>query len=207
MKKSFIILALVGAAYGQQTINGSRTILGTWDASQSPKTIPSTTGVIASRPTACTVGQFYFATDATAGQNISLCTTTGTPGTWTTVTGGGGSSAGEETVPFAFGAQDTTIAVNDIVKPGRLLMAARTLVKCRVYAETAGTGDSTIDILKNGTSVFSGSLLTLSGGTTSGSTTTFATTSFSEGDRLSAKVVTVGSASPLSVGVACRFTY
>ena len=37
----------------------------------------------------CTVGERYFRTDATAGQNLYLCTATNT---WTQVSGGGGSS-------------------------------------------------------------------------------------------------------------------
>jgi hypothetical protein len=36
-------------------------------------TKPMQTGILSSRPTTCSVGQQYFATDAAAGQNVSLC--------------------------------------------------------------------------------------------------------------------------------------
>jgi hypothetical protein len=42
----------------------------------------------ASAPATCVVGDLYFDTDATAGENLNLCTATNT---WTTVSGGGGS--------------------------------------------------------------------------------------------------------------------
>jgi hypothetical protein len=41
----------------------------------------------ASAPATCVVGDLYFDTDATAGENLNLCTATNT---WTTVSGGGG---------------------------------------------------------------------------------------------------------------------
>jgi len=37
---------------------------------------PATTGLTAAKPATCTVGDVYFATDATAGQNLYFCTTT-----------------------------------------------------------------------------------------------------------------------------------
>jgi hypothetical protein len=91
------MLAAVGGA--QTTVNGGRDFKGSLKASGAVSTVdfsgagstaPAKTGTLAARPAACTQGQFYFATDAAAGQNLSLCTTTGTPGAWSTVSGGGG---------------------------------------------------------------------------------------------------------------------
>jgi len=80
---------------GQSVINGSRTITngltvsgGAVDfgsaASQKMKT-----GTVSAIPGTCTVGQVYFASDATAGQNLYFCTATNT---WTQQVAGGGSS-------------------------------------------------------------------------------------------------------------------
>lgn len=52
-------------------------------------TIPMQVGTTASLPATCTVGQQYFANDATAGQNLYGCTATNT---WTQQSGGGGGS-------------------------------------------------------------------------------------------------------------------
>jgi len=96
------ILAMIGAAVcgAQTTVNGGRDYKGTLkasgtsssvDFSASGSTAPVKTGTVAARPANCTQGQVYFATDATAGQNLSFCTTTGTPGTWSAMAGGGSS--------------------------------------------------------------------------------------------------------------------
>ena len=68
-------------ARAQTTINGSRTILGNWDASGAAPTKACTAGT--SPPGTCAVGECFFDTDATAGQNVSLCTATDT---WTGIT-------------------------------------------------------------------------------------------------------------------------
>jgi hypothetical protein len=84
------------ACSAQTTVNGGRVFTGilkstganaTVDFSGAASTLPVETGLTAARPSACTAGQMYFATDATAGQNLSYCT--GSPGTWTTPSGGG----------------------------------------------------------------------------------------------------------------------
>lgn len=48
----------------------------TWDVSAALATIPNARGLTAALPVTCTVGQTYFATDATAGQNLYYCTAT-----------------------------------------------------------------------------------------------------------------------------------
>lgn len=81
------LLVLAGTLAAQTTINGSRTITGAWDAGSSTATRPARTG--SGAPAAsCTTGAQYFRTDATAGQNLYLCTATNV---WTQVTGSGGS--------------------------------------------------------------------------------------------------------------------
>jgi len=95
------VIAMTGAALcgAQTTVNGGRVYLGTLKAGGSSATIdfsaagstaPVKTGLLSARPAACTQGQIYFATDSTAGQNLSFCTTTGNPGVWSAITGGGG---------------------------------------------------------------------------------------------------------------------
>ncbi len=75
-------------AMAQTNVQGQKYI-ATVDATSATSTKPNQTGVLASRPANCGAGQTYFATNATAGQNLSLCTTPGSPGTWTTVSGSG----------------------------------------------------------------------------------------------------------------------
>lgn len=52
-----------------------------------PHTLPAKTGVLASIPATCTVGEQYFANDATAGANLYGCVTTNS---WAVQAGGGG---------------------------------------------------------------------------------------------------------------------
>ena len=60
---------------------------GTQDSSAATHTIPARVGVAGSKPSTCTLGEMYFATDATAGQNWYYCTATST---WTQQVAGGG---------------------------------------------------------------------------------------------------------------------
>jgi len=64
----------------QTVVNGGRTQIGPWDASGATSTIPAKRGTTAQLPATCTPGAEYFATDATPGQNIYLCTAANT---WT----------------------------------------------------------------------------------------------------------------------------
>src|SRR4051812_24188751 len=105
MRTAILMVMAAAVCPAQTTVNGGRDYKGTLkasgtvsavDFSGAGSTAPVKTGTAAARPTACTQGQIYFATDATAGQNLSFCTATGAPGTWSAMTGGGGgtSSAG-----------------------------------------------------------------------------------------------------------------
>jgi len=69
------------------------------DFSLSGNTIPARTGTGAPTGSNClAVGEQFFQTDATAGQNLWLATTFGTPCTWTQITSGSGSSGSGITV-------------------------------------------------------------------------------------------------------------
>ena len=73
------LLALAAIAVNAQTvINGSRSILGDWDASGATSTQPVKKGLLSAIPGTCTQGQFYFATDATAGLQVYHCSATNT---------------------------------------------------------------------------------------------------------------------------------
>jgi hypothetical protein len=85
----------------QTIVNGGRDYKGTLKASGNVSTVdfssaggttPAKAGTSAARPTACTQGQIYFATDAAAGQNLYFCTVTGTQGVWTQMSGTGTST-------------------------------------------------------------------------------------------------------------------
>ena len=84
----FSILLLCGGAVltGQTVVNGGRVQIGPWDASGAAYTLPAKRGTTAQLPSTCTQGAEYFATDATPGQNIYLCTATNT---WTQQTATG----------------------------------------------------------------------------------------------------------------------
>ncbi|MBZ5593221.1 MAG: hypothetical protein LAP39_13350 [Acidobacteriia bacterium] len=82
------ILAIPCAA--QQVINGSRTLLGNWDASGAATTKPAKTGTVL--PATCGVGEVFFNSSASPGGNLYLCAAANA---WTQVqgtSGGGGSS-------------------------------------------------------------------------------------------------------------------
>ena len=62
-------------------------VTGTVDFSGGGHTLPAKAGIGAGKPSTCTVGEQYFATDAAPGQNLFGCTATNT---WTLEAGGGG---------------------------------------------------------------------------------------------------------------------
>ena len=79
---------------GNQTFTGAQTITGNFVASAAGHTQPVKKGTAAALPATCTQGELYFATNATAGQNLYMCTATDT---WTQQLnsgGGGGISSG-----------------------------------------------------------------------------------------------------------------
>lgn len=87
---AIVMSAAAGVGRAQTTINGSRTITGTWDASGAARTMPAKSGT--TPPASCAVGEAFFKTDAVAGQNWLLCTAANT---WTAVVGSGGGSSSD----------------------------------------------------------------------------------------------------------------
>lgn len=75
---------LVAAKAGAQTTAGSLTVLGNADFSTATRTLVWKKGT--SLPGTCTIGDSYFKTDATAGQNLYGCTSANT---WTQLGGAG----------------------------------------------------------------------------------------------------------------------
>ena len=71
-----------------QTNQGNTATAGTQDFSQAAHTLPMKSGSTSAMPSTCTVGEAYFATDATAGSNLYGCTAANT---WIQQAGGGGS--------------------------------------------------------------------------------------------------------------------
>jgi len=84
---TLFVWALAAAALltGQTTINGGRAVSGAWDASGASTTKPAKSGTVL--PASCGVGEQFFNTNATAGQNLYLCAATNT---WTQLVGTGG---------------------------------------------------------------------------------------------------------------------
>ncbi|MEO8596167.1 MAG: hypothetical protein ABI759_22805 [Candidatus Solibacter sp.] len=108
MKRAILLVTFAAVCGAQTTVNGGRDYKGTLKASGSisavdftgaANTAPVKAGTLAARPTACTQGHIYFATDATAGQNLYFCTTTGTPGVWSQMSGSSASITAGASAP------------------------------------------------------------------------------------------------------------
>src|ERR1035441_3301926 len=89
MKRAILFVAFAGLCGAQTTVNGGRDYKGTVRASGSVSavdfsgagsTAPAKAGTSASRPTACTQGQIYFATDVAAGADLLFFSGTGGAG-------------------------------------------------------------------------------------------------------------------------------
>jgi hypothetical protein len=86
----FLVFAVVVAVLGrdahaqQNTITGYNQIVGQWNASQAARTNNSRTGTGSpvGRDDCLRIGESYFQTDATAGQNNWYCVAAGSPGSW-----------------------------------------------------------------------------------------------------------------------------
>jgi hypothetical protein len=97
LRATMLLLGLAMPSQAQQTINGSRTLLGNWDASTAATTKPIKAGTAI--PASCGVGEMFFKTDAAAGANLYLCTAVNA---WTQVQGG---------VPSVFGRSGLVVAL------------------------------------------------------------------------------------------------
>lgn len=79
MSRIFAAIVLTACmVQGQTVINGNRAITGAWDAGAAASTKPAKSGT--TLPATCSAGEQFFKTDAGAGKNLYLCTSTNT---WT----------------------------------------------------------------------------------------------------------------------------
>lgn len=78
---------------GAYTWSANQTFTAQFNAGGATRTAPAKVGTIAGLPGTCTVGDLYFATDATAGSNIYGCTTTNV---WSVIGGSGYNRIQEE---------------------------------------------------------------------------------------------------------------
>lgn len=105
--KRTLVLALSAGwlLTGQTTINGGRQISGPWDASGAVSTKPARLGT--TLPSTCSVGEQFFKTDATAGQNLHFCTAVNV---WTQMSGGvGGGDTASNVGPSGVGVFDAKV--------------------------------------------------------------------------------------------------
>ncbi len=120
-------------------------------------------GTLANIPATCTVGRLYFATDATAGQNIYDCTATNVwtkqggavPGTVTTVSvatanGFAGTVANQTTTP-AISVSFNPALVTGLVKSTTATGVATIATSADIIADFSGTCNSTTVLAGDGT--------------------------------------------------------
>ena len=84
---SGILPADVATLSNSQTFTGDKISTGVVDHRGASHSLPFRTGLLANIPATCTIGEKYFATNATAGQNDYNCTSANI---WTQGAGGGG---------------------------------------------------------------------------------------------------------------------
>jgi hypothetical protein len=82
-----------------QTNAGNTFTAGTQDFSGAAHTLPAKVGTSVNKPATCSIGEMYFATDATAGQNSYYCTLANT---WTQQLNSGSGGGSLQRVPFVF---------------------------------------------------------------------------------------------------------
>jgi hypothetical protein len=147
MRILVFLLAMTLGVTAQTVINGSRVILGDWDASGATATRPAKTGT--ALPGTCTIGMVLFKTDAAAGQNLYFCTSSNT---WTQQSGGGGgggstvygsASAIGYFVPFGTGtATGVGVASALVVRYIQFSMPAQGQFNEIIYGRTTGGTNS-----------------------------------------------------------------
>jgi hypothetical protein len=143
------IVLVMGAvtAAAQTTVNGGRDFKGSVKASGSVSSVdftgaastsPVKTGISGARPASCTVGQIYFATDATAGQNLSFCTSAGV---WSAMTGGSGGGSNGPGVSYC--APASASGTTYTCSPSPIVTAYAAGVTLAFVPDVAGAGGAT----------------------------------------------------------------
>jgi hypothetical protein len=112
-------------------------VTGTVDFSGGAHTLPAKTGIGTGKPSTCTIGEQYFATDAAAGQNLFGCTAANT---WT-LEAGTGSSA----VSSIFGRTGAITAASGDYNLSQIASGTLSATGGTVY-NPAGTGNTQIVI-------------------------------------------------------------
>lgn len=189
-----------------QTNQSNTVTAGTQDDSGAAHTIPAKTGTVAAKPATCMVGEQYFATDATQGQNLYLCgatnvwtqqldtsggngalgysgaalaTVTGT--VYCAISGGGVCSVTESNVQQQSATQSTATAFAATLSQalGGGNSVALTLRKCTPSSGTCTGSDQSVTC-------------TISGATATGCLDAVHSFAISQGDYLSVKLAFLG---------------
>ena len=193
-----LLLAANISLFAQQTVNGGRTTLGPVDNSGATRTSPMKVG--SSVPGTCTVGDLFFNTVATAGQNIYECQSTNV---YTQQLNTGSSSGGGISVysangltvtantyyfPIGGGGTPSTTETNvDIDSP-----AAATITNFFAQLSVAlGMGNSGVFTLRKNAASQS-ITCTISGASTTACSDTTHSFNVAQGDLLTVQLVTTG---------------
>jgi hypothetical protein len=105
------------------------------------QTGPVANGRLAQIPPICTVGQLYFATDATAGQNLYLCTGVNV---WTQISGGSGGGGGVSEYRVTFGFNAGGPVLSGTYTSCNNLGIAGTIQQVTIYGAAAAAGGATV---------------------------------------------------------------
>lgn len=124
------------ALLGQQQYNSDIVNQGKVDSSGATHTLPAKVGIISSKPATCTVGEMYFATDATAGANWYYCTATNT---WTAQSSSGG---GVGTLLLAWGASSGLASGTNYLQVNGLVTAAAAIANRETVIPAACTAQN-----------------------------------------------------------------
>jgi co-chaperonin GroES (HSP10) len=120
-------------------------VTGTVDFSGSAHALPAKVGIGAAKPLTCTVGEQYFASDATAGQNLFGCTAANA---WTVQGGGGGGGGGS--IASVFGRTGVVTAVANDYNLSQVATGTLSATGGTVY-NPAASGNTQI-VFKNSSS-------------------------------------------------------
>lgn len=165
-------LTLTAGAFGVDLnqfcrFTNSCTVASFWDYGSAAATAPNKKGLAAAIPATCVVGQTYFETDATAGQNLYGCTATNT---WT-LQGGGGSvtthwvlatSSVTQTIPGSLSAANILYDTNDAATTNAALHSTSSNTQ-NFVADATGFWQGNCEVSTTGSSVSMGVIVFVNG--------------------------------------------